>query len=194
MLVGLVFAALPGEVSNQVLVHRSVRGFAITMANYVWFLALTYAVSRWLERRLRDRYVARLRYFLLYGFIGLAIEWFLLGVYPLQPNPVQLMLFSFWAGMAITPCIFTDSPASPELLRIRRAMAIYIAVWACISLLPFAIASLFSVRAAEPMRGFSMLVYGIGILGINYFVYRYLGMLKRIRYDRIQAGGMAASP
>src|SRR5579864_3975771 len=69
ILAGLLFAALPGEVSNQILIHRSVHGLFVTLANYTWFLAIAYGVSRGLERRLPTRFAARLCYFLLYGCI-----------------------------------------------------------------------------------------------------------------------------
>jgi len=178
ILIGLLFAAFPGEISNQLLIHQSVRGFGITMLSYVWFLALGFGVGTLMDRAFRSKFAARSIYFLLYGYVGLMIEWFLLAVYPLQPSPVQLMMFTFWAGMMLTPRIFIDEPATEELKAIRRAILRYIVIWSAISLVPFVVAALFIRNHMAGPRGFSMLVFGIGVLGLNWYFYHYFKLLK----------------
>ena len=81
--------------------------------------------------------------------------------------------------MALVPCIFTDEPESHELQRIRRGITFYVAIWSSISLMPFAVARLLWPAHADPFRGFSMLVYGVGALGVNGFAYKYLRQLPR---------------
>ncbi len=178
ILVGLLVSAFPGEISNQLLMHQSVRGFWITMFRYVWFLALGYGVGKLFDRTFKTRYASRLAYFFFYGCVGLMIEWFLLGVYPYQPSPVQLLMFTFWAGMMLTPRIFIDEPAPDELKTIRRGIVRYIVIWSAISLLPFAIAVLFFQKHLTGPRHFSMLVFGVGVLGLNFYFYRYFRLLK----------------
>jgi hypothetical protein len=178
MAVGLIFAVFPGEISNQLLIRRSPAGFAITLLNYVWFLALGFWVGGLIDRRLKSRLAARLTYFFLYGFVGLMIEWFVLHVYTLQPSPVQLMMFTFWAGMMLTPRIFVDEPASAGLDAIRRGIRRYMVIWSAISLLPFAIAGVLARNHLAGPRNFSILAFGVGALGLNYYFYRYFKCLK----------------
>ena len=178
ILIGLLVSAFPGEISNQLLIHQSVRSFCVTMFSYVWFLALGFAVGWLFDRTFKTRYASRLTYFLFYGCAGLMIEWFLLGVYSYQPNPVQLMMFTFWASMMLMPRIFIDEPTTGELKRIRSGIVRYIVIWSAISLLPFVIAALFNRNHVAGPRNFSMLTFGIGELGLNYYFYRYFRLLK----------------
>ncbi|HEX2970922.1 MAG TPA: hypothetical protein VHP11_01245 [Tepidisphaeraceae bacterium] len=178
ILIGLLVSAFPGEISNQLLIHQSARAFWITMLSYVWFLALGFGVGRLLDWAFGAKFPSRLTYFFLYGCVGLMIEWFLLGVYPLQPNPVQLMMFTFWASMMLTPRIFIDEPATEELNAIRRGILRYIVIWSAISLLPFVITALFIRNHMAGPRAFSILVFGVGALGMNYYFYRYFRLLK----------------
>ena len=178
ILIGLVVSAFPGEISNQLLIHQSLRGFGTTLFSYVWFLALGFAVGRLFDRTFKTRYASRLIYFLVYGCVGLMIEWFLLGVYPFQPSPVQLMMFTFWASMMLTPRIFIDELPTAELKRVRNGIVRFIVIWSAISLLPFAIAALFNRNHLTGPRHFSMLAFGVGELGLNYYFYRYFRLLK----------------
>jgi hypothetical protein len=179
IIIGLIYAAFPGEISNQLLVRRTPHGFVVTMLNYVWFLALGYSLRGVFERRCKTRYAARLRYYLFYGFVGVCIEWFLiLPGFAFQLHPVQLMLFSFWAGMLLTPSLFIEEPATDALRTIQYGLARYILIWSAVSLLPFVAASLLMPSIVEKTRGFSMLVFGIGVLGTNLYYFRYLKLLK----------------
>jgi len=189
--IGLIFAAFPGEISNQLLVHRTVHGFVFTLLNYIWFLAIAYYIRAALERRLKSKLRARLIYFLLYGYIGLSIEWFVLHNYAFQVNPVQLMMFTFWAGMALTPCIMIDQPATRDLKAIQRGIARYILIWSAISLMPFVIAAIFFPAHVQPTRNFSILVFGLGALGLNYHFYRYF---KLVSLQDVPAEPAAAVP
>lgn len=185
--IGLLFATFPGEISNQLLIHRDPHAFVVTLLNYVWFLALAYRVSRRLEQRHGSRWKGRLRFYLIYGCVGVAIEWFLLGVYPFVPSPVQLMLFSFWSGMVLTPCIFTDEPETPELRLLRCGLRRYLAGWAGVALLPFVAAYLFHPGHTEPFRNFSMLAFGLGVLGVNVYFYRYFRLLRAASRSEVPA-------
>jgi len=107
-------------------------------------------------------------------------------VYTLQPSPVQLMMFSFWAGMMLTPSIFVDEPAGGELLAIRRGISAYVVIWSMVALLPFVVASVLAPSHVGGTRDFSILAFGVGVLGINYFVYHYFRYVRRVEHGCLQ--------
>jgi hypothetical protein len=60
---------------------------------------------------------ARLIYYLLFGFLGLMVEWFLLGNAPvLQPFQIitQPGMFTYWGTMLLAPWLMMD-PDFPAL-------------------------------------------------------------------------------
>jgi hypothetical protein len=194
ILIGLLVSAFPGEISNQLLIRQSMRAFGITMLSYVWFLALGFGVGTLLDRVIRNKFASRLTYFLFYGCVGLMIEWNLLGVFPYQISPVQLMMFTFWAGMMLTPRIFIDEPVTEALKAIRRGILRYLVIWSAISLLPFIVAALFIRTHMTGPRNFSMLVFGIGVLGLNWYFYRYFKLLTAQPQSLAEAAGGSDSP
>ena len=178
ILVGLIFAAFPGEISNQLLVRRTTHGFVVTMLNYIWFLALGFQIRRSLLSRSKSPAIALRRYYLFYGLLGLMIEWTLLvPEFAFMIHPVQLAMFSFWAGMMTTPWIFVDGRNDESLQRIKLGVIRYMIVWAIISLLPFVISFLFLPRLDLQTRKYSLLMFALGVFGINVYLYRYYRLL-----------------
>ena len=180
ILIGLISAAFPGEIGLKLMYHRAPHAFLITMANYVWFIAIGLCVGQFLRRRIASPFRARLAYFLLYGCIGLSIEWLLLHVYPFQIlNPAQLMMFSFWGGMLLLPWIMVMEEATPEIVALRRQLWRYLAGWNAVALLPFPLTQLFAPAAVPATRGWALFVFGIGVLGMDILYFRYFRSLWR---------------
>ena len=44
--IGLLFAAFPGEIANQLIVHKTLSGFVGTMAIYIVLLSIGYFISK----------------------------------------------------------------------------------------------------------------------------------------------------
>src|SRR4051812_39387041 len=98
VLLGLLFA-VPGEVLNQILARRNVRAFRSTMISYAVLLIIAFFVEKGISAAVRNKANARTAYYLLFGFLGLMVEWFLLGNGP-SLNPLQIIvqpgMFTYW--------------------------------------------------------------------------------------------------
>ena len=112
---GLSFAA-PGEILNQILARHDVRAFGSTMISYTLLLLIGFFVSKGIGA-LCPKSKARLIYYLLFGFLGLMVEWFLLGNAPVL-EPFQIItqpgMFTFWGTMLLGPWLILE-PGFAEL-------------------------------------------------------------------------------
>jgi hypothetical protein len=99
---GLLFAA-PGEILNQILARQNIRAFRSTMISYAVLLLIGFFVGRGFSAAFRKSR-ARLAYYLLFGFLGLMVEWFLLGNAPVL-EPFQIItqpgMFTYWGTMLL---------------------------------------------------------------------------------------------
>jgi putative flippase GtrA len=77
VVLGLFFAA-PGEVLNQILARHNVRAFGSTMISYTVLLVIGFFAGKGFDA-IFTKSRARLIYYLLFGLLGLMVEWFLLG-------------------------------------------------------------------------------------------------------------------
>jgi hypothetical protein len=114
-LLGLGFS-VPGEILNQILARHNIRAFGSTMISYTVLLFLGFFVEKGIGAML-PRPKARLVYYLLFGSLGLMVEWLLLGNAPvLEPFQVitQPGMFTFWGTMLLGPCILLE-PDFPAL-------------------------------------------------------------------------------
>lgn len=108
--IGLLFAAFPGEIANQLIVHRSLTGFASTMIIYVFLLGFGFFINKIFKKK----FIPTLLYFILFGIIGLLIEYFVLGQ---GPEAYASGMFTFWAFLFTLPRIFTDESGQFEDLK-----------------------------------------------------------------------------
>jgi putative flippase GtrA len=88
VLLGLLFAA-PGEVLNQILSRHNLPAFRSTMFSYSVLLVIGYFADKGIGAMF-NRSKARMIYYLLFGFLGLMVEWFLLGNAPVR-EPFQII-------------------------------------------------------------------------------------------------------
>jgi len=112
--VGSFFATVE-EFLTVVVLRRDVASYVFTLVVlFPAFLTLVWASSRLLDRLAGRQTTREVLHFLLYGLVGLLIEWFLIGLTPWS-NPdahpalmllFQLGMFSFWATVAFAPRLF----------------------------------------------------------------------------------------
>ncbi len=110
ILLGLGFS-VPGEILNQILARHNVRAFGSTMISYTILLFIGFFVEKAISATF-EKPKARLVYYLLFGFLGLMVEWFLLGNAPvLEPFQVitQPGMFTFWGTMLLGPWIVLEA-------------------------------------------------------------------------------------
>src|SRR5262245_54136745 len=114
-LLGFTIAALEEFITQGVL-KNNLRGWIIpTIIAFVPFLAIVRSIGQFLDRRL-SQYRAALTYYLAAGGIGLAVEWFAIGLSPwsrpeAQPLAMfllQMGMFSFWSSVAFAPRLWLD--------------------------------------------------------------------------------------
>lgn len=180
VLVGSLFATV--EEILTVLVLRGDAGAYLFTLFILFPVFLTFVwVSSGLLRRLigRGRLHELIHYFL-YGLIGLAIEWFVIGLAPWSDptaNPIlmvlfQLGMFSFWATVAFAPLLFVSlaEPARRARRSLLRFFVPYFAVTYVLALL------------APPNLKFVVIIGLIvtGYLSLNIFYMRYFGLARGV--------------
>jgi hypothetical protein len=114
-LIGITIAGLEEFITQGVL-KNNLGGWIIpTIIAFLPFLIIVRSIGQWLNRRMNE-HTSALIYYLVAGGIGLAVEWFLIGLSPWS-NPhaqplvmlvLQLGMFSFWSSVAFTPRLLLD--------------------------------------------------------------------------------------
>jgi hypothetical protein len=108
------------------------------------YLSLVYSSSRLIDRFVRREPGRDLAHFLIYGSVGLQMEWFLMGLAPWSnpgSNPLlmfgfQLGMFAFWATVATAPRVFLD----PQARHVRRrVLRFYVPYFAAVHVLGLAV-------------------------------------------------------
>jgi hypothetical protein len=115
ILIGLIFAGVE-EFLTIALIKEDLQGFFVVMV----VVFPLYLVIVYFSRKIIDHFwkkeIADVIYFFTYGFVGLMIEWVLIGLSPWS-NPearggamfiFQVGMFSFWATLSFVPRIFID--------------------------------------------------------------------------------------
>ena len=124
---GLLIAAAE-EFLTQGLLKNSYILWIFTLIPFALFLLLA-SFLRWFIHRTARGWVAPLWYYILMGTVGLAVEWFIIGLTPWsdQTSPFLLIvlfhcgMFSFWGTVALGPHILLDDRLATAAA--RRAFA-----------------------------------------------------------------------
>lgn len=126
--IGSVFATVE-EFLTIVVLRHDIPSYVFTLIIlFPVYLSLVYATSRLLDRGFGRGSSRLLAHFLVYGWVGLMMEWFLMGLAPWS-NPeappllmlgFQLGMFAFWATVATAPRVFLDP--DPSCRRARGRM------------------------------------------------------------------------
>jgi len=145
--------------------------------SYVFTLIILFPVFLsvvWLSSRLLDRYFVRagdLAHFLVYGSVGLLMEWTLMGLAPLsdpKANPLamfvfQLGMFAFWATVATAPRVFLDPRG--RVTR-RRILKFYVPYFTLTYVLAFSVPA-----RAKFATIISLILLGYLIVGTMLFLH-----------------------
>jgi hypothetical protein len=122
ILLGLGFA-VPGEILNQILARHDIRAFGSTMISYTVLLLIGFFVEKAISARFQKP-KARLIYYLLFGFLGLMVEWVLLGNAPVL-EPFQLItqpgMSTYWGTLLLAPCLMME----PDFYKLKRSVALF---------------------------------------------------------------------
>lgn len=165
ILFGLLFSAYPGEIANQIIVHRTLQGFAGTMAIYMVLLTLGYWINKLFQRKL----IPTLLYFVLFGVIGLLIEYLIVGQ---GPEASTVGMFTFWAMLFTLPRIFSDDSGQFEDL--KKKITKYWFVSSPLVLL------IFLIPPIDTGTYFGILAFLVQVMGFYVFYVSYLACLKRL--------------
>lgn len=171
ILVGLLFASFPGEIANQLIVHKTLSGFAETIAIYIVLLSTGYFISKLFKRKL----IPTLLYFILFGIIGLLIEYFVLGQ---GPEASAVGMFTFWAFLFTLPRIFTDG--SGEFVDLNNLNKNVIKYWLISSPLVLIVFLIPNVGTY-----FGIILFIIQLLGFYVFYVPYLRHLYKLSGQKV---------
>jgi len=127
-LYGLTIAALEEFITQGVL-KESYFAWIFTLLPFAVFLGIAGCFWAVLHRLAAER-IAVVGYYLAAGAIGLAVEWFLIGLAPWsdRTSPPVLVavfhagVFSFWGTVALAPRILLDD--RPQVTGLRRRFLI----------------------------------------------------------------------
>jgi hypothetical protein len=168
---GLLFAA-PGEILNQILARENVRAFGSTMISYALLLLIGFFIGKGISS-LCKKSKSRLIYYLLFGFLGLMVEWFLLGNAPvLEPLQIitQLGMFTYWGTMLLAPCLIME----PDLAALKKSFTTFFALFSLLYLLVALV-----VPKAKGGIFFGFILFGTGTTALNYFYVKYFKRLAK---------------
>jgi hypothetical protein len=171
VVLGLLFAT-PGEVLNQLLARRDPVAFRHTLVSYAVLLVLGYGVGGLLRLAVKSAAVSSLVFYLLFGTLGLMVEWFLLGNAPVLDVfqvIVQPGMFTYWGTMMLGPRLVMEPAGAPGL---RQAYLLY---FAASSALYLAVASSLPRERGGIFLGF--VIFAAGTAGLNGFYAAYLRRL-----------------
>jgi hypothetical protein len=177
LLIGLLIAFLEEFITQGVL-RRNLLGWIVpTLVAFLPFLLSLLVIRGLLRKRMAEPH-AVLAHYLAAGGIGLAIEWFVIGLSPWS-NPAadpllmsifQLGIFSFWGSVGF----------APELLLDHRERFARVRIWFRRSLVAgFAMIYLITLSAPREAQ------FGTGIASVllvfillNGFYFRYMRIMQ----------------
>ena len=165
--------AAPGEILNQILSRRNPRAFLNTLESYAVLLFLGFFIGNLISRVAGCKSRAAILNYVLFGSLGLSVEWFLLGnapVFDWLQLIVQPGMFTFWATMLLAPRLLMDSAAFTPL---KRAFLRYFVAFSALYLLVAAL-----VPREKGGIFFGFIIFAAGYVGLNHYYWRYFVQLK----------------
>ena len=136
VLIGVLTAAV-GELQFSVFIRGDWANLFGSMVFNAVYLAGAFVVTRLLFRLLPRR-VAFLLTVALAAVAGLMVEWFLIGNSPWgNPDASQIGMAAYWACLVVVPLIVIDPDL--RLRRLKRAIAIYAAVYSAAAVAAWAL-------------------------------------------------------
>jgi hypothetical protein len=176
---GLIVAGLEEFISQGVLKNDFGGWIIPTIIAFLPFLIIVRTIGNVLDRYLSEHKAAWICY-LISGGIGLAVEWFLIGLspwrdpdaHPLGVLGLQIGMFSFWCGVAFTPRLLLDK--RKIVSRVRTGFKwFWIAGMSVIYIVTFTVP-----KKAQFAAGIISVILTFVIMNLFYF--NYLQRLKKI--------------
>ena len=179
-LYGLAIAALEEFITQGVL-KESYFLWIFTLLPFAVFLGLAGCVWAVLHN-FAAGWLAVVPYYLAAGTMGIAVEWFLIGLSPWsdRTSPAALIavfhagMFSFWGTVALAPRILLDS--RPRVARLRRR---FLRAFAFLGVVTYVLTFAAKIVAAENDAQFLASIGPIIVtfLTMNVFYVQYFGSL-----------------
>jgi hypothetical protein len=170
VLLGLLFAA-PGEILNQILARQNVRAFGSTMISYAVLLVVAFFVGKGISAVCK-RPKSLLIYYLLFGFLGLMVEWFLLGNAPVL-EPFQIItqpgMFTYWGTLVLAPRLMME----PDVAPLKKSFARFFGAFSLCYLLVALV-----VPRAKGGIFLGFVLFAAGTTALNYFYAQYFRMAR----------------
>ena len=174
ILFGLMFA-IPGEILNQILARHNVAAFKATLTSYTVLLFIGYFVGKGLYRIFKNRRRTAIANYLLFGTLGLMVEWLLLGNAPVA-DPFQIItqpgMFTFWGTMLLGPLLMMENA---EFLDLKRT---FLGFFAAMSLAYLLVAIILPKDKGGIFLGF--VLFAAGSTALNYFYVKYFRQLATL--------------
>jgi len=182
--VGSFFSTVE-EFLTVVVLRHDVPSYVFTLLIlFPVFLTFVYFSSRLLDRLHAEEPARELTHYFTYGWVGLMIEWFAIGLSPWsnpEANPFlmlvfQLGMFSFWASVAFAPRLFTSS-RDLSCKMSRSILKFYIPYFLLVCLIGLA------VPPRPPEKRFWIIIplVLLGYLTLNVFFLRYFRAVFALR-------------
>ena len=139
VVIGSIFATVE-EFLTVVVLRHDVPSYLFTLLIlFPTYLSFVYFSSRIIDRFIRREPAQGLAHLLIYGFLGLLLEWFLMGLSPWSnpaANPVLMLafqtgMFAFWATVATVPRVFLDQSGYARHAR-RRILWFFVPYFALV--------------------------------------------------------------
>ena len=176
--IGLLVAGLEEFITQGVLKNNPGGWIIPTIIAFLPFLIIVRAIGKALDGRLSEHKSA-FSYWLVAGLIGLAVEWFVIGLSPWS-NPhgnalgmlvLQLGMFSFWSSVAFAPRLLLDKRDFVSSAR-RRFKCFFILGMAVI----YGVTLAASKETRFPASIASVLIV---FVSMNFYYLQYFRALKR---------------
>jgi len=176
--IGLAVAGLEEFITQGVL-KNNLGGWIIpTIIAFLPFLIIVRVAGKFLDARFSEQKAA-LIYYLISGGIGLAVEWFLIGLSPWSnpsANPLAMLvlqagMFSFWSGVAFAPRLLLDQREFASCVR-KGFKHFLIAGMAVIYVVAFA-----TPRKAQFLAGIASVL--TVFIALNFYYLQYFRALTR---------------
>jgi hypothetical protein len=104
-------AALLCEFAFKFFVTKDYAGFIFVLIFYPLYVSVLYAVEKQLMKVIKSPAKLLILVYILFGIIGLSIEWFVVGNSPWRnPQASQIGMWSFWTAIAVLPTINLTNP------------------------------------------------------------------------------------
>lgn len=159
------------EFTNLVVIHRDLPGYLGALGAYAVLLIMGYGVLVLIDRSLPGPLWSNVVAILVFGFAGLAVEWFLIGNSPWgNPDAIQWGMFVYWVGLFMIPRIMVDVREGLQDLqrRIRRVYGLYVALHLVLALV-------------LPVRVLLFVIPLLWTVAYTLFGFFYMGYIRRLQ-------------